>query len=86
MGSFASPPCGERRNGAARHNRGHLAADEVGGERRETFVVILGPAILDPEVAALDIAGFGEAPVKSDKDFAFGSNIELFRKPITGMA
>ena len=45
-------------------NYGHPLADQVGRHSWQAVEVTFGPAVLDGDVAALDIARFGEALVK----------------------
>src|SRR5262249_21187248 len=44
-----------RRRGAAdRRDHGHVAADQIGGQRRQTLEIPLRPAVFDGDVATLD--------------------------------
>ena len=43
------------------HDHRHLAADQIGRQRRQPIELALGPAIFDRDVAALDVAGFAQA-------------------------
>ena len=44
-----------------RDDHGHLTADQIGRQRRQSIVLALGPAVFDRDVLALDIAGFVQA-------------------------
>ena len=46
---------------ADRDDHGHLAADQIGRQRRQSIVLTLRPAVFDRHVLALDIAGFVQA-------------------------
>jgi hypothetical protein len=50
---------------ADRDDDSDLAANKIGRQRRHPVVLALGPAILDRDVAALDEAGFLQAPSDS---------------------
>jgi hypothetical protein len=52
-----------RRGGRGYH--GHLATNQIGGQRRQSIVVSLRPAVFDRHVPTLDIAGFACAAAKS---------------------
>ena len=41
-----------------------LAADEIGGQRRQPIVVVLCPAVFDRDVLALDVAGVAQSLAK----------------------
>src|SRR5262249_6303340 len=52
----------ERRRGALdRNDYGHLAANQIGRQRRQSVQLTFRPAVLHCDVAALEIAGFVEA-------------------------
>src|SRR6516162_5591181 len=46
---------------AHRHDQVDLAADEVGGQRRQPIIMALGPAVFELDVLALDVAGFTQS-------------------------
>src|SRR5262249_21106431 len=52
---------GHWRGRGVRGDHAHLSAKEIGGQRRQTLVATLGPAVFDPYITALYIAGFAEA-------------------------
>src|SRR5262249_3545755 len=52
---------GHGRGRGVRGDHAHLSAKEIGGQRRQTLVATLGPAVFDPYITALYIAGFAEA-------------------------
>ena len=47
--------------GADRDDHGHLAANQIGRQRRQPIVLTFRPAVFDRYIAALDIAGFIQA-------------------------
>ena len=49
------------RRAAGRGDHGHLAADQIGHQRRQAIVLALQPVVLDRHVLAFDVAGFVEA-------------------------
>jgi hypothetical protein len=50
--------CRERRSGATwGDDHVHLAANQIGGQRWQSIVSILGPAVFDRDILALQIAG-----------------------------
>ena len=51
-----------RRSAAGRGNHGHLTANQIGRQRRQSIVLAVRPAIFDRDVLALDIAGFASGP------------------------
>ena len=56
----------ERRSGASgRGDHGDLPANQFGRQRRQSIELILGPAVFDRHVLALDIAGVFQALAKS---------------------
>ena len=57
VAAFAASAAG----GAGRGNHGHLTANQIGRQRRQSIVLVLRPAIFDRHVPALDIAGFAQA-------------------------
>jgi hypothetical protein len=42
-----------------------MTADEIIGERGQSIVLAIGPAVLDRRILALNIAGFAQAPTES---------------------
>ena len=55
----------KRRSGAAdRDDHGDLSANQIGRQRRQPIDLILGPAVFDRHVLALDIAGLLQALAK----------------------
>ena len=53
---------GQRRDGAAaRVNDRHLAANQIGRQRRQAIILTLRPAVFDADIAVLDIAGVVQA-------------------------
>ena len=56
----------ERRRGTSgRGDHGDLPANQIGRQRRQSIQLILGPAVFDRHVLALDIAGVLQALAKS---------------------
>ena len=53
--------CRQRRRSATADNHGHLTANQIGRQCRQSIVFALRPAIFDRHVPALDIAGFAQA-------------------------
>src|SRR5262249_47875775 len=51
--------CNRRR--AVCHDHGHLAANQIGGQYRQSIVVTLGPAVFDDDVLVFDGAGLRQA-------------------------
>src|SRR5262249_36143171 len=49
----------------AKRRRGHLAAHQFGGERRQPIELSLGPAVFDRQILALDITGLLQALAKA---------------------
>src|SRR5205823_12591543 len=45
----------------SRNNHVHLTADQLSRQCRQSVILLVGPEILDPDVPALDKAGFAEA-------------------------
>src|SRR5262249_33134923 len=60
--------CRERRWVAGCDNDGHLSTDKVSGKSRQSFVMALGPVILDGGVLASDHTCFVQAAVKRTED------------------
>ena len=54
-GAGAAPVCGDH---------GHLSANQISRQRRQSIVLPLGPAVFDRHVSALDIAGFVQTLAK----------------------
>jgi hypothetical protein len=54
----------------ARNDDGRLTAHQIGGQGEQSIVAAFRPSVLDRHVAALDIAGFSQAAVKSSDKFA----------------
>ena len=70
-----------------RDDHGDLPADQIGRQRRQPIELILGPAVFDRHVLALDIAGVLQALAKSAHDGPLSRQaIVLSRNPITGNA
>ena len=53
--------CGQRRRSAIRDDHGHLAAHQIGRQRRQSIVLAVRPAVFDRDVLALDITGLFQA-------------------------
>ena len=53
-----------RRISASRYDHLHLTTNQIGRQRRQTFVLSFRPAILDGNVSILDIADFTQALVE----------------------
>jgi hypothetical protein len=47
----------------------HLTANQIGGQRRQSVGVILGPAVFDRHAAAIDVACFGQT--SGENSFVF---------------
>jgi hypothetical protein len=62
----------------------HLASDEVGGERRQARVVVVGPPIFDDDVLALDEPGAAQTFLEGARIEAVGRRRALLRNPTTG--
>ena len=45
-------------------NYNHLTMNQIGYESRQSVVLTLGPSILDCDILALNVAGFGQAAVE----------------------
>ena len=69
-----------------RDNHGHLTANQIGRQCRQSVVLILRPAIFDRYVLAFDIAGFSQALAERGQDVADCPGALVLRKPITGIA
>ena len=54
-----------RRNAAGGSNHGDLAADQIGGQRRQPVVLIVGPAVFDGHALAFDKARLLQSVAKS---------------------
>jgi hypothetical protein len=50
---------------ASREDHGHLTANQIGRQGRQSIVLVLGPAVFDRHVPALNITGFIQASAKS---------------------
>ena len=48
----------KRRRRAGRDNHAHLTTNQIGGQRRQAIVVILGETVFDRYVLAIDVARF----------------------------
>jgi len=53
--------CGARPGVAGHKQHGHLAANQIGRERRKSIELTLGKAVFDGHVLAFDVTGFLEA-------------------------
>jgi hypothetical protein len=53
-----------RRRRATRDNHGHLTANQIGRQCRQSVVLVVRPEVFGRHVPALDIAGFGKALVE----------------------
>ena len=74
----ALPPCDDHR---------HLAADQIGRQRRQSIVLTFRPAIFDRDVLALDIAGLLQALAERGHACApIVTGRSAWRNPITGIA
>jgi hypothetical protein len=72
----------QRRNGTSRRNdQGHLSVNQFGCQRRQPIHLILGPAVFDRHVLALDIAGVLQATVKSAQKVRVNVRRSLFEEP-----
>ena len=78
----------EGRSGTAgRSDHGDLTANQVGRQRRQSIQLIVGPAILDRDVLALDEAGLLQALAECRADDPRTHRaMRLLRNPITGIA
>ena len=56
--------CGHRRGRSTRHDHGDASADQVGCQHRQSIDLIVGPAVFDRHVLALDIADVLQALAK----------------------
>ena len=71
---------------AARDDHGHLTADQIGGQRRQSIVLTLRPTIFDRHVLAFDIAVSFKPWRNAATRCAQRSGDALWRNPITGIA
>ena len=72
---------------AGRGDNGHVAADEIGHERRQAIVLALQPVVLHRHVLALDVAGFVEAFTERSRAMrAEASGDWPLTRPTTGIA
>ena len=53
-----------RRRTTGRSNHGHLTANQIGRQCRQSIILAVRPAVFDRDVSALDIAGFAQALAK----------------------
>jgi len=67
---------GRYRRLAVRGNHGHLAANQIGCQCRQSIAVPFRPAVFDRHVPALDIAGFHQALAKRGQEVCI-----LFGRP-----
>src|SRR5271169_842698 len=68
---------GEHRRGAGCENHGHLTADQIGRQIRQSIVMALSPTVFDRDVLALDVANLVQGPPESDQ--AGGDIVGLLR-------
>ena len=74
-------------NGVSADDHGHLPANQVGRQRRQTVGLILRPAIFDRDVLALDIACFLQALAECEsRRVGDRQRCQPCRNPITGIA
>jgi hypothetical protein len=59
--------CGQRRR-SIRDDHGHLSANQIGRQHRESVVLILRETVFNDDVLALDIARFFQALAKRRQD------------------
>ena len=71
---------------AARDDHGHLTADQIGRQCRQSIILTLRPAIFDRHILALDIAGFAQALAERVNEVQRILGDPLLRNPITGIA
>ena len=71
---------------AGRGDHGDLPANQIGRQRRQSIELILGPAVYDRHVLALDIAGLLQALAKCAQTVRDVSGDVASRNPITGIA
>ena len=71
---------------AGRGDHGDLPANQFGRQRRQPIGLILGPAVFDRHVLALDIAGVLQALAKCAQSDPQNSGDLALRNPITGIA
>ena len=75
-----------RRRRSGRGDHGDPSANQFGRQRRQSIDLILGPAVFDRHVLALDIAGVLQALAKCAQTVRDGSGDVGSRNPITGIA
>ena len=72
----------QRRCAAGRGNHGHLTANQIGRQCRQSIVLTLRPAIFDRHVAAFDIAGFAQALAEcAPRSGAYSAGRPAIEKP-----
>ena len=71
---------------AIRDNHGHLSANQIGRQCRQSIVLVFCPTVFDRHVAAFDIAGFTQPWRNARTRSAYTSGDPLLRNPITGIA
>ena len=81
-----SPPWPSAPRGAAGDDHSHLTTNQVGRQGDQSIVLILRPPEFDRDVAALDIAGLGEALAEGGHDGPAKSSAMAAMYPITGIA
>ena len=81
VAALAATPSGASDRG----DHGDLPADQFGRQRRQPIHLILGPAVFDRHVLALDIAGVFQALTKCAQTVAYVSGDAGWRNPITGI-
>lgn len=52
--------CRKRRRGAGRSNHRYLATHQIGRHRRQPVVLPLRPAVLDRNIAVIDVTGLAQ--------------------------
>ncbi len=60
--------CRQRRRRAGGGNDRDLMLNQVGRQRRQAVILALGPAVFDPHIAAVDVAGLSEPFEKSRRE------------------
>ena len=71
---------------AGRGDHGDLAANQFGRQRRQSIHLILGPAVFDRYVLALDVAALLQALAECAQTVRAASGDAEWRNPITGIA
>src|SRR6516164_5644100 len=62
--------CRKRYDGAApRDDDGNVLPDQVGGQRRQSLIMIISPPVFDGKVATFDVSIFSQSLAKGRHEF-----------------